>query len=295
MTSSIELAGGPVSWGVDFAGARGNPPYDEVLAGIASAGLRWTELGPVGYLPRGRAALEPHGLGSVETFVFESLLDPHAAHEASRRALDAIVESGGRLLVIIDRPGPERAGTAGRSDAAPRLERGGWRRLVDTVRTIAATAAGRDVRPVFHPHAGSRVEFEDEIERLLGAVAPDELGLCLDTGHALYAGADPLALIGRHAGRLEHLHVKDVDAGRLAAARSERHDFWTAVARGVFCPAGDGMLALGPLRDALSVAGYRGLATVEQDRRPDTPGSPADDLRRSVEPLRAAGIGGDPR
>jgi inosose dehydratase len=289
---SLELAGGPVSWGVDFAGAPGNPPYDEVLAGIASAGLRWTELGPVRYLPPGRAPLERHGLASVGTFVFESLLDRASTVSAARRALDAIAETGGRFLVVIDRPGPERAGTAGRAQAAPRLDRGGWRRLVDTTRRVAALAGERGVRAVFHPHAGSRVEFEDEIDELLGAVGSDELGLCLDTGHALYAGADPLALIARHAARLEHLHIKDVDGVRLGAAVGARLDFWGAVARGVFCPAGEGILVLDALRDALAAAGYRGLATVEQDRRPGTPGSPAADLRRSVERLRAAGIGG---
>ena len=49
--SVIHLAGGPVSWGVDFADTPGNPAPDTVLDGIAAAGLCWTELGPVGYLP----------------------------------------------------------------------------------------------------------------------------------------------------------------------------------------------------------------------------------------------------
>jgi inosose dehydratase len=49
------------------------------------------------------------------------------------------------------------------------------------------------------------------------------------------------------------------------------------------------MLDLEALRDAL--AGYEGFATVEQDRRAESPGSPAEDLNRSVERLRAAGIG----
>jgi inosose dehydratase len=291
MTAELELAGGPVSWGVDFADAPGNPPHGEVLAGIAAAGLRWAELGPVGYLPIGTAALEAHGLASVGTFVFESLLDRATAVAAARRALGAIAEAGGRLLVVIDRPDAGRAATAGRSAAAARLDDSAWRRLVDTVHAIAALASARGVRPVFHPHAGGHVEFEDEIERLLTDVTADELGLCLDTGHALYAGADPVALIRRHAGRLGHLHLKDVDGSRLATARQERQDFWTAIARGVFCPVGDGSLALDGLRKALTSAGYHGLATVEQDRRPGSPGSPADDLGRSVRRLRAAGIG----
>ena len=287
----IELAGGPVSWGVDFADAPDNPPYEEVLAGITAAGLRWAELGPVGYLPAGPAPLDAHHLAAVGTFVFESLLDRDAATEAACRSLGAVTAARGRVLVIIDRPEPARAATAGRAADAARLGGASWDRLIGTVRAIAALASERGVRPVFHHHAGGHVEFEDEIERLLADVPPDELGLCVDTGHALYAGVDPAALIRGHAERLEYLHLKDVDGARLAAARAERQDFWSAVARGVFCPVGDGSLDLDRLRAALAAAGYAGLATVEQDRRPGSPGKPADDLGRSVRRLRAAGIG----
>lgn len=293
----IALAGGPVSWGVDFVGDPGNPPYDDVLAGIAAAGLRWTELGPVGYLPAQRAVLDAHDLRSAGGFVFEALHDPRArtqALEAARGALDAIVATGGRFLVVIDRPGEARAATAGRSAEAVRLDAARWRPLVAAVHEIAELAAQRGVRAVFHPHAGSYVEFEDEIERLLADVPADALGLCLDTGHALYAGADPVALVARYAGRLEHLHLKDVSVPRLAAARAGPLDFWTAIAQGIFCPVGEGALDLDGLRAALAAAGYTGLATVEQDRRPGSPGIPVDDLRRSVERLRAAGIGTGP-
>jgi inosose dehydratase len=292
---SLELAGGPVSWGVDFADAPDNPPYEDVLAGVAAAGLRWIELGPVGYLPEDRALLAAQGLAVAGTFVFEALHDPSARTEAIRaasRALTAIEATAGRVLVVIDRPGVTRAATAGRSAAAPRLDASRWHGLVDTTREIAALAAERGVRPVFHPHAGSYVEFEDEIERLLADVPASELGLCVDTGHALYAGADPIALIGRHAARLEHLHLKDVSADRLASARSERLGFWTAIAGGIFCPVGEGLLTLEGLRETLAAAGFHGVATIEQDRRPGSPGQPAEDLGRSVQRLRAAGIGG---
>src|SRR4051812_39841890 len=188
----IRLAGGPVSWGVDFAEAPGNPPYEDVLAGIAAAGLRWMELGPVGYVPP--AAPAAHAIGVVGTFVFDAF---HAAPEpvlaAVDAALDAIVEAHGSLLVLIDRPSPERAVTAGRSDAAPRLRDPGP--MLGLLQRAAERAATRGVRAVVHPHAGGYIEFDDEIERVLDATG---LGLCLDTGHALYAGSDPAALIRRN-------------------------------------------------------------------------------------------------
>jgi inosose dehydratase len=282
--TSIRLAGGPVSWGVDFAGAPDNPPPEVVLDGIAGAGLRWLELGPAGYLPGG-AALRARGLGAVGTFVFADFHRAGAEAE-TEAALDAIAAAGGSLLVLIDRPSPERAATAGRPDLAPRLGRTAWRAMLDRLRRAAEQAAECGVRAVVHPHAGGYIEFEDEVERLLAEI--DTAGLCLDTGHALYAGSDPAALIRRHAARLEHLHLKDV-AGPV---RAHGLGFWDAIAAGVFCPVGDGLLRLPELRDALAEAGYRGFATVEQDRRSGGAGDPAADLRRSVERIRAAGIAG---
>jgi inosose dehydratase len=274
--SIIQLAGGPVSWGVDFADAPGNPPYAVVLDGIAGAGLTWLELGPVGYLPPGDVVRR--GLSAVGTFVFD---DFHRTDVDVAPALDAIAAAGGRLVVLIDRPCEARAATAGRGALAPRLDAPAWARMLDRLRRAEEAAAARDIRAVFHPHAGSYVEFEDEIERLLAGC---EIGLCLDTGHALYAHADPAALIRRYGDRLEHLHLKDVVADR-------RGSFWEAVAAGVFCPVGDGLLDLAAVREALTAVGYDGFATVEQDRRPGSPGTPEADLRRSVARLRAAGIG----
>ena len=83
------------------------------------------------------------------------------------------------------------------------------------------------------------------------------------------------------------MHLKDLSPD----PRTRAGDFWTAVARGAFCPIGSGLLDIAAVRDALGAIGYDGFATVEQDRRTDTAGTPADDLRHSVAQLRAAGIG----
>src|SRR5688500_1261698 len=133
--TSITLAGGPVSWGVDFADRPGNPPYETVLRGIRDAGLQWLELGPVGYLPAGdraQAALHAHGLRAVGTFVFAAFHSPTAGRDvlaAVDAAAAAITATGGSRLVLIDRPSDERAATAGRGEAAPRLGGAAWARM----------------------------------------------------------------------------------------------------------------------------------------------------------------------
>jgi inosose dehydratase len=282
----LTLATGPVTWGVDFAGAPDNPPWPLVLDEIAASGLTALELGPVGYLPEDpdelRAALGERGLTAVGSFVFDDFHDRHRAADvltATRRACRAIAAAGGSVLVVVDRPCRERAATAGRSAAARRLERGDWAAMVDVIRHAAAIAQDAGLAPALHPHAGSFVEFEDEIERLL---AEADVDLCLDTGHMAYAGIEPDRAIAAYAPRLAHVHLKDV----RGEVRDRGLGFWDAIAAGVFCPLGEGVVDLQAVLEALG--GYDGYATIEQDRVPGS-GSPAQDLAASLRVLAGAG------
>lgn len=283
--STIKLATGPVTWGVDFADAPGNPPWEEVLDDIAASGIGALELGPVGYLPEDpdelRSALATRSLASVGSFVFDDLHDPTqrdrvmAVAERTCRVIDA---SGGHVLSIIDRPDAVRVRTAGRPDAAQRLDGDRWRAMLDLVSEVAVIARGHGLRPVVHPHAGGYIEFADEIERL---VDDTDLDLCLDTGHLALARVDPAATIARYADRLGHVHLKDIRPDVLARIDAEQLDFWEAIAAGIFCPLGEGLVDLADVLATLGAAGYDGYATIEQDRTPDS-GAPLDDLRRSM-------------
>jgi inosose dehydratase len=262
----LRLATGPVCWGVDHANAAANPPWGDVVAGIDAAGFRWTELGPLGYLPpEADAELQRRGIGVTGGFVFEPLLDGARTLAAARATAARIVRAGGRFLVIIDAVAP----------GAPRLDRDGRRALARTVLAIAEIARDHGLRPVLHPHAGTHVELPEQIEPLL-----DLCELCLDTGHCAYVGADPVALYRRWADRIPYLHLKDADPARRDG------EFWASVRAGVFRPLGDGVVDLRGLLAALDEHGFDGWAVVEQDRAPG--GDPVADLvtgRRALEAL----------
>jgi inosose dehydratase len=300
---SVRLATGPVSWGVDFADSPDNPPWRDVLEGIGRSGYRWTELGPVGYLPTDPQMLRPElerlGLQVAGSFVFEPLHEGLRLGEillATRRACRAIRGAGGRFLVIIDLVTPERVVTAGRPEAAPRLPARRWLTLKNGIEEVAEVAHDEfGLRPVLHPHVGSWVEFEDEIERLLDALDPRTIGLCLDTGHCAYAGVDPVALYERHAARVDYLHLKDVDARVLHRALSEPLDFWEAISAGIFCPVGAGLVNFRALARSLERHGFDGPATVEQDRDPRRGSNPLPEVVASRSYLEALGLGEQPK
>jgi len=65
---------------------------------------------------------------------------------------------------------------------------------------------------------GTVVQTEAEIDRLMDTTGPN-LKLLLDTGHAVFAGADPVALGRRHRGRIAHVHCKDVRRAVMEQAR----------------------------------------------------------------------------
>lgn len=291
--NDLRLATGPVSWGVDFADAPDNPPWTLVLDEIGQSGVGALELGPVGYLPEDpgllREALTCRGLTAVGSFVFDDLHDASRRHhvlDTTERACRAVSAARGTILVIIDRPCPARSATAGRAAHAGRLPNDVWRYMIGLIADLAKLVADHGLRPAFHPHAGSYVEFPDEIDRLLDDT---DIGLCLDTGHAAYAGMQADKAIREYASRLVHVHLKDVDQGVLRRVGGEQLGFWQAIDAGVFCPLGHGVVNIDRLVTALDATGYSGFATIEQDRVPGH-GSPREDLDASLRVLADAGI-----
>jgi inosose dehydratase len=293
-TSAIKIAASPVAWGIDFADAPTNPAWEQVLDDIESSGVDALEIGPVGYLPEDpdtlRRVLTSRNLTSVGSFIFDDLHDPKERDRVlvlSERIGTFIAAGGGGVFVIIDKPDAIRAGTAGRSHSAPRLDDDGWAQMLERFREIAEIARRHGVSPVAHPHVGGYVEFADEIERL---VAETDLDLCLDTGHLAYARVDPAETIRRYGERLGHVHFKDIRPDVLARVDAEGLTFWEAIKADIFCPLGEGMVDLRDVYDALDAVGYTGYATIEQDRVGGT-GAPLDDLYKSLAVIDAARAG----
>ena len=277
---TLRLASGPVSWGVDFAEGPSNPPWSDVLDGIAAAGYAGTELGPLGFLPTRRDELGRRGLRLAGGFVFEPLHDPVRASDAVRlaeRVAAAVAELGGEYLLIIDAVSPERSMTAGRGERARRLSAGRRDAMGEAIAAAAAAAIAAGLRPLLHPHAGTYVEFVDEIEPLRSIC-----GVCLDTGHFAYAGLDPVAFLVEDPTAVGSIHLKDLDPSRT------RDGFWSAVAAGAFVPLGQGSVDLPAVLETIADTGFDGWIVVEQDRIPGS-GDPVGDLvasRRFLESLR---------
>lgn len=294
----LRIANAPASWGVEPPSVAQDPPWEQLLDEVSRAGYAGCELGPLGYMTTDPAALADafarRSLALPAGFVMEPL-GPGAHRDrlaaVTRDTCRLLAGAGARTLIVMDAVATDRNLTAGRIDAAPRLQRSAWGALVDGIRRMAAIAGEEfGLRTAIHPHVGTHVEFEDEVEALLGATTSSELGLCPDTAHTVYAGMDPVTLLRRHGERIAYVHFKDVDAEGLDRVRACGEGFRDAVATGVFKPLGHGCVDFAAVARTLSDLGYQGWATVEQDRLPSNSLAACEEAASSLRFLRRAGV-----
>ncbi len=277
----IKVAAAPVSWGV-FEKTEGDPLQlgpEEMLDQMAAAGYAGTELGPPGFFGEAtvmQQRLASRGLSLVGAFL------PLRFSRAEHIEEDLAWMEGALDLLAAGRPDevmpkavladaslePERMRWAGQIDSHPEaaLPDARFGVLIDNLHRAGETCRERGFDPVLHFHAGSYCESGGEIHRVFDALDTDLVGMCLDTGHALFGGADPLELLDAYRDCVRLVHIKDCDRGVLSEVCESGGGLMEAWERGVFCELGHGTAGLDAFLEALKTGGYEGWVTVEQDR-----------------------------
>jgi inosose dehydratase len=289
MTAFMDrVAGAPISWGVcEVPGWGWQLDSATVLSQMRDVGLVATEFGPDGFLPEDpqhkARTLTDNGLRAVGGFVPVVLHDvTHDPVAEIELALQGFVAAGASTLVLA-----AATGTDG-YDERPALDGAGWQRLLTHLDRLDRLAGQRGITATLHPHVGTMVETTADVERVL---AGSGIGLCLDTGHLLIGGADPVALAAEHARRIRHTHLKDVDVSWARRVQSGAVTYTEAVRQGMYRPLGQGDVDIAAIVGSLEGAGYDGWYVLEQDTilsGPLGPGEPGPiaDVRASLEHLR---------
>lgn len=283
--STIKIAGAPISWGVcEVPGWGYQLSPHRVLSEMRRAGLTATELGPEGFLPSDPAELVAllgkYDLSCVGTFV------PVVLHEAQHDpvpdiagALDSLVAVGASMLILAAATGVDGY------DSRPELDDAQWRTVLRHLDRLAAAAQERGITAVLHPHIGTMVEKRPEVDRVLSG---SSIPLCLDTGHLLIGGADPLQLAREVPNRIAHTHLKDVDVTLARCVQDGELTYTEAVKQGMYTPLGNGDVDIAGIVTSLHSNGYDGWYVLEQDTilaEEPTGLGPLNDVQISVDHL----------
>lgn len=262
--AQVRLAGAPITWGVCEVPGWGHQMTPErVLREMADLGLTATEAGPDGFLPDDPAdmsrLLHDHHLQLVGAFIPVVLHDagrwPAEREEAIRR-IRLIAAAGGEVAVIAAATGTEGyERTTDLSDPE-------WAHLAMTITELQEVADAEGLLLTLHPHYGTVVETADQVDRFLRESCA---AICLDTGHLMVGGADPIAVARAAGTRVRHVHLKDVDSTVATRVRRRELGYHEAVGRGLYRPLGQGDLDIPTLFEVLDANGFSGWVVLEQD------------------------------
>ena len=289
------VAAAPISWGVSEVPGWGHQMKPgRVLAEMQSLGIRGSELGPDGYFaadPDTADQIKKSGFSIMAGFVPAPLSDdpsddPSGESDAAGESdeLDEFeiacirLRGTGAGLVII-----AVVSSVEGYEVSPRLEGVALERLPGYLANLGSIAKRHQLLPVVHPHYGTYVETVRDTRLVL---EQSDLGICLDTGHLVLAGSDPVELAILAAERVQHVHLKDVDAALAMRVRDGDIAYHEAVRQGLYPPLGQGDAGVGDVITALEGAGYDGWYVIEQDAvlecEPATDRGPVEGQRESL-------------
>ena len=298
----IRIANAPCSWGALEFGLLGEAAgYQVVLDEMHQSGYAGTELGDWGFMPTDPAILKEElrkrDLVLLGAFVPVALKHASSHQKGVEEALKvarllSAVEGTDPFIVLADDNCtiPERTLNAGRVTAGMGLSDAEWEVFAEGTEKVArAVKEETGLRLVFHHHCAGYVETPEEVDKLFSLTDPNLVGLCLDTGHYLFGGGDPLAFLKKNAGRVWHMHFKDCHPGVAAQSRQQGWDYLKAVEEGVFCELGKGAVDFPAVKSELERQGFEGWIVVEQDVLPGM-GSPFESATRNREYLKSIGF-----
>jgi sugar phosphate isomerase/epimerase len=172
----------------------------------AAADLAGTldKLAKMGYQGVEFAGFYNHSTAAVKKMLADTGLKAFSSHtgikqltgDELKKSIDFHAEIGCRYMVV---PSLPRTQTAD-----------GWKAHAGALTEIAGKLKPHKMMTGFHNHAIEFVAVEGKVPmEILFDNTPSEVIMQLDVGHAVRAGADPIAYINKYKGRSRSLHIKD--------------------------------------------------------------------------------------
>lgn len=269
---NVTIGINPITWSNDdMQNVGADISFEACLSGASAAGYDGVELGHK--FPRDPEALRPelekHALSLVSGWYSGQLLqrDSDAEISAMQDHMKLLKAMGSDVIIFAEVTGCIHSDIDKRLSQRPRVPPDQWPVFCRRLDKVAKACAAEGLKLAFHHHMGTVVQSREDIDIMMRSTSSD-MHLLLDTGHAYFAGVDPVDLAIRYADRIAHVHCKDIRENILGRMRNKDSSFLQAVLTGVFTVPGDGCIDYNGVFDALRKQNYDGWVVVEAEQDP---------------------------
>lgn len=132
-----------------------------------------------------------------------------------------------------------------------------------TFQRIGAVCKPYGIMPCLHPHANTRVMFENEIDFIMQNTDPAQVFFGPDTAHLTVGHCNAVEIFDRYARRIKFVHLKDVKKNKQASGDGGHKQGFEIYSS--FLEMGEGDVDFEGVFKALDRAGYAGYLTAELD------------------------------
>ena len=180
----------------------GETGFEKTFSVLPGAGYRFVEFNC--WYP---SALSPAMISSLKQRCDETSLKPAAIHLNGGIGGELIKDFSHKLWAMeaVRRLGAERVVTSG-------IDRGraeGLAEAIASLKALVPAAEDMGILICLENHKDNILENIEDYRRVFDAVASDNVGLCIDTGHFDASGIDMDTLINEFASRVNHIHLKE--------------------------------------------------------------------------------------
>ena len=273
--NNVRLGIAPIAWtNDDLPELGGGNTFQQCVSEMALAGFTGSEVG--NKYPKDpavlKSALELRGIQICNAWFSTFLISrPYGETLAEFEKHVAFLAAMGAKVVGVSE---QSWSTQGKQDQ-PIFEGkyvmndNQWNTLCDGLNALGRVSLEKyGVALTFHHHMGTVVQTAAETERLMERTDPKYVSLLFDSGHFAYCGEDPVAMVKKYAGRIKHVHLKDIRPEMVERVKKERLSFLEGVRQGAFTIPGDGCVDFPPIFKVLEESGYRGWMVVEAEQDP---------------------------
>jgi inosose dehydratase len=264
----------PDSWGVWFPSDEKQIDWETTLDEMAEAGYTFIETGPFGYFPTDPAKLTEEmsrrGLkviaGTQPGILHKE--EAWANTELEMRRNAAVLRAvGAKFLVYL--PPLFRSDKTWELTDERVLSEEQWKLYTSNANKLGKILRDEyGITMVVHPHGDSHIETRVDIDRFFADTDPAYVSFCLDTGHIVYGGEDPVNIVRDYPERIGFVHIKAMDPDLVREAHEKDWPFGEAIARGASVTPPAGQPEMKALVDALAGLDREIVVVVEQDLYP---------------------------